>query len=156
MVLLINDQLPIFHHFNLISSFYHTEIRLRQSDQRKRFLVQFTRHHRSQCKEKIRRRRDDRRRCGPFTDRFQQTAVVVEEPRVNGTTSTLPLAFSPESGCLRSVISPLFQSYPPQNESGSRLTNAIPLALPDITGFPINISLSIKSHPERSRLSQRR
>ena len=39
-----------------------------------------------------------------------KTAVVVDEPRVNGMASTVPFAFDPESGCLRSVISPLFQS----------------------------------------------
>ena len=36
--------------------------------------------------------------------------VVVDEPRVNGMTRIFPLAFDPERGCLRSVISPLFQS----------------------------------------------
>jgi hypothetical protein len=38
------------------------------------------------------------------------TAVVVDEPRVNGMARILPLAIEPESGCRRSMISPVFQS----------------------------------------------
>lgn len=36
-----------------------------------------------------------------------RTAVVVEEPRVKGTTRILPAATAPDNGCRRSVISPL-------------------------------------------------
>ncbi|HQU37197.1 MAG TPA: hypothetical protein PLR65_11490, partial [Anaerolineales bacterium] len=38
------------------------------------------------------------------------TAVVVDDPRVNGMARILPFAISPESGCRRSMISPVFQS----------------------------------------------
>ncbi len=49
----------------------------------------------------------------------RSTMVVVDEPRVKGSASTHPEAIRPDSGCRRSMISPVCWSYPPQNESGS-------------------------------------
>jgi hypothetical protein len=38
------------------------------------------------------------------------TAVVVDEPRVNGMARIFPAAIDPDNGCRRSMISPVFQS----------------------------------------------
>ena len=70
-----------------------------------------------------------------------KTEVVVDDPRVKGIARILSLAISPDNECLRSMISPVFQSYPPQNERGSLLTKAIPDAEPGENDLPLIIIL---------------
>ena len=45
--------------------------------------------------------------AAPARTASRNTAVVVLEPLVNGIASTWPAAFWPESGCRRSMISPV-------------------------------------------------
>ena len=83
------------------------------------------------------------------------TAVVVEDPRVWGIAKIFPHAFVPESSCLRSMISPVCQSYPPQSERGSELARAGPFALPGIIGRPVSSMVSIRCCRERHGLPLR-
>ena len=66
----------------------------------------------------------------------RRTAVVVEDPLLNGTARIRPAARTPTSGWWRSMIVPLWKSKPPQNDNGSLVTSASPSAVPSTIGRP--------------------